>query len=183
MTKPIAVLQGADTAEIQALFRRFVGALPPTVRVAGVVEDNADMADEACSAGRLVSLADGRTFSIFQTLGAGSDACRLDPEGVIAACQAVLQDIAGGCDLVVLSKFAKLEAERSGLAAAFAAAIERRIPVLTAVAPRFTAAWEPFAAPLFEVLEPGIEPIEAWWSAAASHELQEPFPFDAGRAG
>jgi hypothetical protein len=163
--KPIAVVQGASTPVIQALLSDFAARASAGARVVGVVEDNADMAGEACGAGRLVSLTNGQSFDIFQDLGAASGACRLDAAGVVAACEAALRDIAAGCDLLVLSKFAKVEAERGGLAAAFAAAIEGEIPVLTAVSPKFMAAWTAFAAPLFEVLPPQAEAIEAWWRA------------------
>ena len=61
--------------------------------------------------------------------------------------------------------FAKVEADRGGLAGAFAAAIEGEIPVLTAVSPKFMDAWTRFADPLFEVLPPEAEAIEAWWRA------------------
>ena len=46
------------------------------------------------------------------------------------AAAAVRRDIAAGCDLVVLSKFGKLEAGGGGLRDAFGAAIEAGVPVL-----------------------------------------------------
>jgi hypothetical protein len=102
-------------------------------------------------------------FPIFQDLGAGSDACRLDASGVAAACAAVQRDIAAGCDLVVLSKFAKAEVDRGGLGPAFAQALEAQVPILTAVSPRFMEAWGRFAEPLFEMLPAEAAAIDAWW--------------------
>ena len=87
----------------------------------------------------------------------------MDASGVLSACQAVERDIATGCDLVVLSKFGKVEAERSGLAAAFSAAIAAGAPILTSVSPKFNAAWEQFAAPFYVVLPPDLAEIERWW--------------------
>ena len=68
----------------------------------------------------------------------------------------------------MLSKFGKLEAERSGLSAAFAAGVEARIPILTSVAPKFDAQWRTFASPLFEMLPPQMAAIEAWWRRAVT---------------
>jgi len=165
--KQIGVVQGAPSAVVQALLRRFVARLPPGVRAAGVVEDEA-VADDAggCSAGELMSLSDDRRFAILQDLGASAVACRLDSAAVVSACEAVQQGIAGGCDLVVLNKFGKVEAERSGLAPAFASAIEAGLPVLTSVAPKLSEAWDRFAAPLYVILPPELEAIEAWWREA-----------------
>src|SRR5579871_5131027 len=161
--KPIGVVQGAATPVVQELFRQFVARLGPDVRAAGLIEDP-QLADEGpCSAGELRSLSDGQRFAIMQDLGAGAGACRLDAAGVVTACGAVQQAIAAGCDLVVLSKFGKIEAECGGLAAAFGAAIEGGLPVLTSVAPRFGEAWDRFAAPLYVLLAPDLAVIEAWW--------------------
>jgi hypothetical protein len=161
--KPIAVIQGAASPVIQELIRRFVDGLPNAVRLAGVVEEGVRPVEGACGAGYLRSLSDGALFTIFEDLGPGSEACNLDAAGVVAACGAACRDIAAGCDLVVLNKFGKLEAERGGLAAAFQAAIEAGAPILTSVSPKFTPAWDAFAAPLSVILPPDLDRIEAWW--------------------
>lgn len=162
--KPIAVLQGAATPVVQALMRDFIARLGPDVRAVGVVEDPVD--DDGCSAGELKSLGDGRRFPLLQALGADATACRLDSAAVVSACDVVQRDIAAGCDLVVLSKFGKVEAERSGLAAAFASAMEGGVPILTSVSPKFGEAWDRFAAPLYIILPPELAAVEAWWAEA-----------------
>jgi hypothetical protein len=110
---------------------------------------------------------------MFQDLGPGSTACRIDPAGVLLAGEAVRRDIAAGCDLVVLNRFAKLEAERQGLMSAFAAAVEAGVPLLTSVSPVFQGAWERFAAPLFVMLPPEPEKIDGWWRAVRASALTE----------
>ena len=122
---------------------------------------------------RLHNIGDGRRFALFQDLGSGSTSCAVDPGGVADACAAVCNDISAGCDLVVLSKFGKLEAENgSGLLAAFVAALESGVPVVTSVSPNRLAQWDAFAAPYYETIEPSLDAIAAWWSgqspAAAS---------------
>lgn len=164
--KPIAVLQGAATPVVQALMRDFIARLDPAVRAVGVVEVPLPVDDDGCSAGELKSLGDGRRFPLLQALGADATACRLDSSAVVSACDIVQRDIAAGCDLVVLSKFGKVEAERSGLAAAFASAMEGGVPILTSVSPKFGAAWDRFAAPLYVILPPEPAAVEAWWAGA-----------------
>jgi hypothetical protein len=137
--RPIAVIQGAATPVVQALMRQFIARLDPGVRVVGVVEAPLEGDDDGCSAGELKSLGDGRRFGLQQELGA---------------------------NLVVLSKFGKVEAERSGLAPALARAMELGAPVLTSVAPKFNEAWDRFAAPYYKILPPDLAAIEAWWDGA-----------------
>jgi len=168
LVRKIAVVQGVPSAQVQRLFGTLVERWRPTSRLAGVIAEDHGLADRACSAGFLRSLGDGERFPIFQDLGAGAGACHLAGDGVVAAAGAVCRDIAGGCDLVVLSKFGKLEAEGGGLRDAFGAAIEAEIPVLTSVSPKFATAWESFAAPLFVVVPGDVDGIDAWWQAVRS---------------
>ena len=163
-SKPIAIVQGAASSVIQQLFREFVARKAPPLRIAGLIECSSC---EAETDGHFLSIADGRSFALFQELGAGSVACSLDAASVIEASERVCADIARGCDLVVLNKFGKLEAEnRSGLIPAFAAAIEAGIPILTSVAPKYADAWTAFAAPLFVTLPPKMAALDEWWVSA-----------------
>lgn len=165
---PIAVVQGAASEAIQQLFIDLITAPWRPLRIAGVVEVVGAAEGGACGREVLRNISDGREFQLFQELGAGSTACALYPAGVAEACAAVCHDIAAGCDLVILSKFAKLEAENgSGLMAAFGAALEAGVPILTAVSPGRREAWEAFAAPYYEVLPADMTQIAAWWEAQA----------------
>jgi hypothetical protein len=169
MRASIAVVQGADGAAIRQLFAHVLDAPWRPARIAGVIEPTKGAEADSCGPGTLRSLGDGRSYSLFQNLGPGSTACALDPAGLTEACVAVCRDIAAGCDLVLLSKFGKLEAESgSGLLAAFAAALEAGVPILTAVSPRNQERWHAFAAPYYEVIGPSIAEIAAWWAAQSS---------------
>jgi len=165
LLKKIAVVQGAPSAQVEQLFRTLVERWQPSVRLAGVIAEGHGLADRACSAGFLRSLADGERFPIFQDLGPGAKSCHLAGDGAVLAAAAVRRDITGGCDLVVLSKFGKLEAEGGGLRDAFSAAIEAEVPVLTAVSDKFAKAWQSFAAPLFVAVPADADCIDAWWRA------------------
>lgn len=150
----IGAIAGSDGEAIQALMLGFARSLAPGARVIGVVEVGDDLLD----------LASGVRYRLFEPLGAGADACSLDPAGPAQACGTLLPLIEQGCDLVVLNKFGKLEAEsNSGLTDAFAMAVSQNIPVLTAISSRFAAHWQAFAGPLAETLAPQREAIEAWW--------------------
>jgi hypothetical protein len=168
----IAVVQGASSSTVQELFWSLAGRWRPAARLAGVLAEDHGLPDRACSAGYLRSLADGSRYSIFQDLGPGSKTCHLAGDGAVAAAAAVRRDVAAGCDLVMQSKFGRLEADGGGLRDAFAAAIEAGVPVLTSVSPSYMAKWEAFATPLFAMLPPDARQIDAWWrSARAAAQL------------
>ncbi|MCK0196614.1 DUF2478 domain-containing protein [Ancylobacter sp. 6x-1] len=178
----ILALQGATSARIQATMAAFVARRRAEgVEVAGLIEErigqepDRSKADGAGNAGKapgsgctgysLRELSGGRLFRIDQDLGPCATACHLDASGVVAACAALMDTIAGGCELAVISKFGKLEAERGGLGDAFAAAVGRGVPVLTAVAPSFAPAWARFAGPLAGFAPPDDAILDAWWHA------------------
>lgn len=162
VAKTIAAVQGAPSALVQSMFRDLVQQKRLPGRVVGVIEEDHGLGERTCSAGRLRSIVDGVTYPIFQDLGPGSIACHLEGSGAVSASEGVRQDIAAGCDLVLLSKFGKLEAGGAGLAPAFIAAIAAGVPVLTSVSPAFQAAWAKFAGPLFVVLPAHPDPIDDW---------------------
>jgi hypothetical protein len=170
--KKIAAVQGASSAAIRELFRAHAARWRTSARIVGMLEETHGSQDQACGAGYLVSIVSGERYSIFQNLGRGSTACRVDPTGVLLAGEVVRRDIAAGCDLVMLNRFAKLEAERKGLMSAFAEAVEADVPVLTSVSPAFQGAWERFASPLFVMLPAKPAAIDEWWQAVRSDALQ-----------
>ncbi len=179
MTKPnlaqrsaIAALQGAPSAEIQRLLGEFAGKLARSgVSVGGVVEISEPSAVGAC--GRLVlrDLSTGELFPISQNLGPGSQACNLDSQGLTLACVAVEQALARGVDLVIVSKFGKQEAARSGLYDAFRAAVSSRTPMLTAVSPAIAEAWGAFSGSLSQYLPADLEAVESWWKSSRKSSL------------
>lgn len=163
--KRIAVVQGEKGDDIQQLFRDFVARWSASCRIVGVTEETEPDKLRACGPGSLRSIVDDRTYSLFQELGPESQSCALDPGGLIDASGAVERDIAEGCELVLLSKFGKLEAEsRSGLVSAYVAAIEARLPVLTSVSWKHIDAWESFAGPLFMRIAADADAIDRWWA-------------------
>ena len=164
--KTIAVVRGQSTADVEQTFRTLVDRWQPTVRLAGLIAESHGLADRACNAGFLRNIATAERFSIFQDLGPGSTVCHLDGAGALSAAGAVRRDIAAGCELVLLSKFGKLEAAGEGLAGAFKAVLESRIPLLTSVSPALEDAWKRFTGRPFVILPADPIEIDAWWQAA-----------------
>lgn len=167
-TQRIAVVQGAPSAAVQEMFRDLVSRWQPALRIAGVIAESHGLPDRKCTAGYLRSIISGARFPIFQVLGPGADACHLEGDGAATASVAVEKDIAAGCDIVLLSKFGKLEAAGKGLADAFLAAIAAEKPILTSVSPAFEPAWIEFASPLFVTLSADPSQVEAWWQSIRS---------------
>jgi hypothetical protein len=159
----IGVVQGTSSSAVQRLMHDLALRWQHHHRIVGVLEDSG-RTENVWNAGQLLSLVDGAVFPIFQDLGPGSTACNVHPEGAMSAGEAVRRDIEAGCDLVLLSKFGKLEAELGGgLVAAFVAAIEADAPVLTSVSPRFEEAWQRFAGDMYITLPADIDVLETWW--------------------
>jgi hypothetical protein len=168
----IAVVQGAPGAVVDDLLSSFVERWTPTLRIAGIVADGNGLAEGKCSAGYLRSITSGKRFSIFAEQISDLDACNVDGGGAIAAAALAEREIAQGCDLVVLNRFAKLEEAGEGLRRAFAAAIGAGVPLLTSVSPNRVAAFERLVATGFVMLRPDPAEIDAWVDAAVEHGRQ-----------
>lgn len=167
--KRIAALQGATSHELQGTLSAFARELQSQgFRVAGIIEESACGGAGDCKSLSVKDIASGETIPISQRLGAGSEACNLDPGGLAIACGLVEQAIDRGVDVVVLSKFGKLEASRSGLCDAFRAAILADIPVITAVSAPVSQDWDCFAGELSEYIEADIGALATWCRGQSS---------------
>lgn len=102
------------------------------------------------------------TIKITQTLGDGSEGCRLNPIAIVEAVAAVEQSASEDTELFVLNKFGPQEAEGHGFRDAIATALERDVPVLVGVTPGTRAAFEEFTAGIAEVLPADREQIVDW---------------------
>ncbi|MGB3541038.1 MAG: DUF2478 domain-containing protein [Mesorhizobium sp.] len=160
----IATVTGDDSAAIQALFVstaarwRAVG-----IKVVGVVSEAHGLPDRTCSAGILRDIVSGRPHPIFLETAPSGTSCHLDAAGVDDACTSLLDQIAAS-EVVVLSKFGKLEAMGQGLVPAFKAAFAARKPVLTTASEKHREAWRAFA-PDAAFLSAHDTTISLWWHA------------------
>lgn len=160
----IATIVGADDPTIQALFAAIAAKWRADgLNVVGLVAETHGLENRVCRAGYLRDVASGKIFSIYVEIPRAETSCHLDADGVDSACGEILEQISAS-DLVVLSKFGKLEAERCGLARAFDAAITAGKPILTTVSDRHRDAWRGFATDAV-YLSPDAAALEQWWEA------------------
>jgi hypothetical protein len=107
-------------------------------------------------------LPDGPVIRISQSLGPGARGCRLDPSALELAVAAAEARLAEGCDLVIVNKFGKHEAEGRGFRGLIAEALARDVPVLVGVnrlnAPQFV----DFTADAADCLQPEMSQLLRW---------------------
>lgn len=162
--RPGAVVHGPGSEHIDSLLDRFTSELKRRgFRVGGVVQRNYGARDDCADQMELVDVATGHAFGISQNLGRESRACRVDPSGVADASQAIRRAISERADLIVVNKFAGLEAHGEGLSDEMLAAISEGIPVLTSVGSRFINEWQTFAGGYADLLTPDAESLWRWW--------------------
>lgn len=115
------------------------------LRLAGAVQTNLDRgADCACDMELTVLGSDAAPIRISQSLGAGSQGCRLDADALERTAALAARGLAGA-DLALVNKFGKQEAAGRGFRDFIAAALEGEIPLLIAVAPALVPAFAEFA--------------------------------------
>jgi hypothetical protein len=77
----------------------------------------------------------------------------------------VLQAVSRGADLVVLSKFGKVEAEGGGFLDAFNAAAGAGIPCVTGVAPSYAAPFLRYAGGYSQWIGAEATALDRWWAS------------------
>ena len=133
------------------------------VRVEGLLQKvNRAAPGGACTVD-LVDIATGETYPIFQDLGEGSTACRLDPAGVVASSVVLRRAIAARADLIVVNRFGSMECQGRGLAQEMLVAMSELLPVLTVVHERYAASWEAFAGGFASRLPATRVALRAWF--------------------
>jgi molybdate transport system ATP-binding protein len=127
---------------------------------------------------QLIDLMNGIEIGICQSLGTGSQSCKLNISGLAEASVAVTHAIESEVDLLIINKFAKQEATGHGLRSEFAEAIMAGRPVLTAVPEKCLEAWIDFTGDQCTMLLCAREAVDIWWQklsareAAARHGVQ-----------
>jgi len=167
----IATVSGVDSAAAQALFATAIAQWRGAgIKVAAVLAETLTPTESICSADYLRDVGSGTAYSIHLDTPPRDTTCHLDARGVEAACAALLPQL-DNCDLVVLSKFGKLESMGGGLFPAFAAARAAGLPDLTTVSAKHENAWRAFA-PDAVTLPANAEALQGWWRAVGhSHSI------------
>jgi len=161
----IAAIANRDGVDAQLMLADAVAEWQAAgIAVAGILAER--NAEGQCSAGFLTDIASGKRYSIQLDMPPAGTVCHLDAEGMEAAGAGLLDQIAKA-DVVVLSKFGKLEAMHGGLWPAFTAAASSGKPVLTTVSSKHFDAWKAFS-PSSLWLEADDRSIRQWWKKASA---------------
>ncbi len=149
LVNPLTVLIYDEDFAIGQVFRAIAeNARRAGLRLGGVIEKAApppapgrkcDMLLEDLAGGEIIRISENRGF-----LARG---CRLDLDGLARACALVLGRLRE-CDLVLLNKFGKTEAEGGGFRCIISDALALEIPLVIGVPRRNLAAWREFAGEL-----------------------------------
>ncbi len=99
---------------------------------------------------------------ISQNLGALSQGCRLDPDGLERAVGLSEAGLASGAKLMIVNKFGKQEADGRGFRPVIGQALSSDIPVLTAVGPGNLPAFLDYADGLAEQLPNNTDEVVQW---------------------
>lgn len=162
--RPAAVAHGPGAQPVDALLEDFVKELARRgFSVGGVVQRNVGNPEECDHAMLLVDVASNQIYDITQRLGPGSEACRVNPAEVAAAGSAVRAALARGADLIVVNKFAGLEASGEGLSDELLGAMAAGVPVLTSVSGRFLNEWRAFTGGMADLLPSEPAALWRWW--------------------
>jgi molybdate transport system ATP-binding protein len=132
-------------------------------RIGGVVQRNSKDSNGKLTGMQLIDLMTGRQIGIFQSLGAGSAACKLDTSGLAEATLAVTNAIANDVSLVIVNKFSKQEASGGGLRSELADAIIAGRAVLIAVSEKSIDAWKDFTGDRGTTLLCARRVVDEWW--------------------
>lgn len=160
----IAVIANREGLDSQVLLAKLAADWRASgAKVVGVLAENNEVAGE-CSAGFVRDIASGRQFSVHLDAPPPGKTCHLDAVGMEDAGSGLLAQIPEA-DVVIFSKFGKLEAMRGGLWPAFTAAVQAGKPLLTTVSSKHLEAWKGFA-PRAVWLEGTRSAADDWWRTA-----------------
>lgn len=137
-------------------------------RVIGLIQHESRRPDRSHCDMELEDIVSGTRIPISEERGAAARGCRLDPAGLAAAYMAARAGLANDPDLVVISKFGKIEAEGGGLRDLIAEALEAGVPVLIGVPERNLAGWCDFAGDLALQVGLGGADLRDWLDGGAA---------------
>lgn len=166
-----AVIHGPGSHQVDALLDSFATELIQRgFHVGGLVQRNCNPLPACAEQMDLVDLMTGEQFVISQDLGPHSNACRVNPAGVVAAAPALRRAIAAGVDVLVVNKFGGLEAGNAGLSAEMLIAMTDGVPLLTSVGGRYLNEWQRFTGGQTALLSPQLDDLWRWWGPSRLYQ-------------
>jgi hypothetical protein len=168
-----AVVYGPDD-DPDRLFIEFADDLRRSGRCpAGLIQVGRSCRAEKPGLGVMV-LPEGDVAPLVDEGPALTTGCRLDAGRLAGVAKRVATAIAGGSDLVIISRFGRMETEGGGLAGLITRAINADIPVLIAVPEHRFAALVRFAAGMNVRLACRREAFDRWWRSVAGQPVRRP---------
>ncbi|MBB4198304.1 hypothetical protein CCR94_22880 [Rhodoblastus sphagnicola] len=115
-----------------------------------------------------VHIDSGRTFDLMQNLGVCATGCRLDSGALAEVAGLLAQSLAARPDLLIVSRFGRVEAEGGGFLAEIGAAAASGQPTLVGVARKREADWRAYAGDFAETLPCDAAAVLAWRDSLAT---------------
>lgn len=123
------------------------------VAVRGLVQRNKPVANRVKCDMDLEELGSGKVFHISKDRGALAHGCRLDVEMLLIAGEVLEDALEHGCDLLIVNKFGRTEAEGGGLRNLLARSVSHEITTIVGVPRRNIDAWLEFAGGLSDLCD------------------------------
>ncbi len=142
------------------------------VNVMGLVQRNTFIRDREKCDMELEELGSGEIFQLSQDRGKFAGGCRLDREAIASAAALMEGRLREGCDLLIVNKFGRSEAEGCGLRDVIAQAVTQEIPTVVGVPRRNLEVWLKFAAGLFDLCDTANgEAMLSWIASRAGWDV------------
>lgn len=135
------------------------------VNVMGLVQRNTFIRDHEKCDMELEELGSGGIFQLSQDHGKFAGGCRLDREAIASAAALMERRLCEGCDLLIVNKFGRSEAEGGGLRDVIAQAVTQEIPAVVGVPRRNLEVWLKFAAGFSDLCDASEEEAMLSWIA------------------
>lgn len=149
--KLLALVYDDGFAADRALSSLGYGLREKGVLVRGLVQRNRAVPNRPKCDMDLEELGSGKIFHISKDRGALARGCRLDVETLLIAGEVLEDALEYGCDLLIVNKFGRTEAEGGGLRGLLARAVAHEIPTLVGVPRRNLESWSHFAEGLSDL--------------------------------
>jgi hypothetical protein len=152
---------------IDALFARMRDVVAARgFRVGGLLQ-------EPCGESVFVTHIDsGKRIDLMQNLGACAEGCRLDSAALAEAAGLLAQSVAAAPDLLLVSRFGRVELEGGGFLNEIGAACLAEIPTLVGVGAKWATGWRDFSGDCAETLPCALDAALKWWEALAPDACQ-----------
>lgn len=140
-----AIVYSDSTVAAGVLARTATAAHTAGLTVAGLIQHD-EQREGRCRCDMILEcVSTGERHRLSEDRGPEARGCRLDASVLAAAMAQVAADIEEPCDLVVLNKFGKSEAEGAGLRPLIGEALARGLTIVIAVPWRNIEGWREFA--------------------------------------